>query len=222
MRVNATLKAKPGAYEGLAPALIKFEGTIEVRGLSEDCDLQYHFLRSDGANDRQMRKLRIKKPGGVFPVVTSWQLSPPQYTGWEAIEVIAPERIVSNHAQFSVVCRRPDLAVEGFDVLTNSRESWVKFAAVIANVGNVDVAGPFKIIIGAGIDHWVTVQSTIDVPGSVVIPKNGKYTTQYAAEQQLFPNREYWVDIILDPNRQLNELNRANDRLQRRWMSPKA
>ncbi|MGA6829082.1 hypothetical protein ACO9S2_15920 [Nitrospira sp. NS4] len=219
MELKATLQATPTNYEGPVPALITFEGTIEVNGLAADCTLQYRFLRSDGAYDRNKRLIEVKKPGGVFPVSTTWTLAPPQYTGWEAIEVVAPERVVSNRASFSVKCWRPDLTVNTFQVHVNTQDRSVKFAAVLMNVGNVDVSGPFKVIIGAGIGLW-TVQDTVDVPASVVIPPNGRYVTDYGATQELFENNEYWVDIILDPDRKLKDLNRANDRLQARWISP--
>lgn len=220
MSIQATLHATPTTYDGLAPALIRFEGNIEVSGLTSDCTLQYHFVRSDGGYDRNIRHVHVKKPGGSFPVSTQWKLSPPEYSGWEAVEVLAPERVQSNRAPFTVTTHRLDLAVRTFKVLVNTHESTVKFGAVIANVGDVDVQGPVKIIIGAGIDHWVTVQSNLVIPSLVVIPANSTYDTEYAAEQELWPNREYWVDIILDPDRELQDFKRTNDRLRTKWISP--
>jgi len=222
MTIKASLRAMPRNYVGPAPAVSRFEGSIEVTGLTADGNVKYHFTRSDGGVDQNLHSISVKKPGGVFPVATTWSLSSSQYAGWQAVEVTEPVKVVSNQAPFSVRCWHPDLAVNTFKVELNSPQQWVKFAAVVTNLGDSDVTGPFKVIIGAGIQGWVDVQTTVDIPASVVIPKGGSWVTPYAAEQQLWHNRAYWVDILIDPNRQLKEMNRANDRLKATWVSPAA
>jgi hypothetical protein len=214
--VKATLNAAPTNFEGLAPALINFQGTIEVIGATAPTTVQYRFMRSDGALARPTA-LRFPAGDSKQSVTTSWKMAPAAYSGWVAIEVTYPKHILSNQAAFSVKCLRTDLALVNAVYKVNESKHNVAFAAAIRNVGDVDVSGPFKVIIGAGIGLF-TEQSTIQIPAGTVIPKGSQYTTPFAAEQELYYNVEYWVDMILDPDRQLRDINRHNDRYQTKYV----
>lgn len=105
--ITATLKAIPESYAGQCPAKIKFEGVITVKNITRPpLKLQYKFIRSDGAS-APVNTLTFDKDGSKR-VNTTWTLGGPElptYTGWEAIKVVYPQDVESNHADFKIQCR---------------------------------------------------------------------------------------------------------------------
>ena len=102
IRVTATLGVSPASYSGNCPALITFKGHITV---SQPTTVQYKFIRSDNAQ-APVQTLNFPK-AGTQEVTTTWQLGGPglpTYSGWEAIQVIAPVSAESNKAAFRIRC----------------------------------------------------------------------------------------------------------------------
>lgn len=115
-KVAATLTANPATFSGKCPAVITFNGQITV---AEPGNIQYKFIRSDGAN-APVQTLNFTRPGSKA-VSTTWTLGGPGFTyeGWEAIQVVYPQQVESNHANFKVQCaseeqKKPDLGMYGF------------------------------------------------------------------------------------------------------------
>ena len=113
--ISAVLQATPKNFKGKCPSLIKFKGKISVKRQGK---IKYRFIRSDGASS-QWKTLIFLQPGTKY-VNESWRLggsSLPKYKGWMAIEIIKPKKIVSNKANFKILCtnsdeRLPDLSIE--------------------------------------------------------------------------------------------------------------
>jgi hypothetical protein len=99
----AGLAATPVAYSGACPATINFNGKIETNGPGR---VQYRFVRSDGGTgpimDLDFDRAEVKY------VTTTWTLGDarllPYYTGWVAIQILSPNSLESNHAEFKVSC----------------------------------------------------------------------------------------------------------------------
>lgn len=139
---SATLTAAPASYSGKCPADIHFNGSITAKKAGK---VQYKFLRSDGAF-ATIHTLNFEAPG-TKNVSTTWTLGGaalPTYTGWEAIQIVYPTNVESNHANFSVKCEtapqgKPDLVIRQFGL-----KDWGKceaghavftFQVTIANIG---------------------------------------------------------------------------------------
>jgi hypothetical protein len=105
--ITAELKANPVAYTGTCPAVIKFEGTIAVKGIVKGpYTLKYIFTRSDGATDTNVKSLTFAQDG-MQKVSTTWTLGGaalPTYSGWQKIKVLTTPVVESNQADFSVKC----------------------------------------------------------------------------------------------------------------------
>jgi hypothetical protein len=101
-QVAAHLDAVPPGYNGECPATITFSGWI---GLNHPGTVRYRFTRSDGARG-PFTTLKFEEAGRQN-VGTTWRLGGArlrQYTGWEAIQIVYPDQIVSNRARFHMNC----------------------------------------------------------------------------------------------------------------------
>lgn len=96
LSVEATLRAEPPAYKGLAPATIAFRGTIRV---TRACDVRYAFVRSDGTQSTP-QTLRFPKPG-VQPVEETRQFAS-DAKGWVLLRILAPVAGESPRADYVV------------------------------------------------------------------------------------------------------------------------
>jgi hypothetical protein len=139
---SATLNASPARYSGKCPGVITFNGTITAGKAGR---VQYKFIRSDGAF-APVQTLDFTAPG-TKPVSTTWTLGGaalPSYNGWEAIQIVYPASVQSNHANFALQCAeqpaaKPDLVIRQFGL-----KQWGKceaghavftFQVTVANIG---------------------------------------------------------------------------------------
>ena len=98
----AHLMAAPPNYHGECPAQITFNGTI---GLNRPGTVRYRFVRSDRARGPFVT-LKFEAPGQQN-VTTTWTLGGArlkQYAGWEAIQIVYPNQVLSNRAHFEIKC----------------------------------------------------------------------------------------------------------------------
>jgi hypothetical protein len=97
--VTATFTATPAEATGSCPVHIHFTGSItSPPGVSGT----YRITRSDGA----IAPVHSFGPG-TTPVTDDWQLGGTgltTYTGWEAIRILTPGVVESNHANFTMHC----------------------------------------------------------------------------------------------------------------------
>lgn len=141
-RISATLSADPVTYTGRCPAKITFKGRISA---SERGQVQYKFIRSDGAN-APVRTINFTKAGSK-PVSTTWTLGGaglPSYSGWEAIQIVYPYSVQSNKAHFKVSCqsptprKQPDLIISkiNFSPGKPTTSDEITFWVFVKNAGN--------------------------------------------------------------------------------------
>jgi hypothetical protein len=90
--------AAPGKISASCPYTIQFKGSIEA---SAACTVKFKFIRSDGAL-KPVQTLSFLGPGTKM-VTDSWSLGL-SLSGWEAIQVLTPVAVISNHADFKLTC----------------------------------------------------------------------------------------------------------------------
>lgn len=96
--VKVTASVTPTSWTGKCPKRFEFVGKITV---NRPGVVKYKWIRSDNAS-APVKTLRFLKPG--TRIVTSyWQLSA-QGKHWKAIEILAPNRMKSNKAVFTLRC----------------------------------------------------------------------------------------------------------------------
>jgi hypothetical protein len=99
------LKADDGRPTGPCPVRVVFRGYITANGPGA---IKYTFTRSDGATG-PVYIMEFKK-AGTQPVMTDWTLGDsrvlPRYAGWQAVKVLSPVEIESNHdtGSFEINC----------------------------------------------------------------------------------------------------------------------
>jgi hypothetical protein len=96
--VKVTASVTPTSWTGKCPKRFEFVGKITV---NKPGVVKYKWIRSDGAI-APVKTLRFRRPG-TLAVTTYWQLSSPG-TKWEAIEILAPDKMTSNKAVFTLRC----------------------------------------------------------------------------------------------------------------------
>lgn len=144
--ITARLRAAPVNYSGKCPATIRFNGEINVQGMTTSpLRVQYRFIRSDGAI-APIQTLVFDR-NGTKPVHNTWTLGGaalPSYSGWQAIKILYPQDVESNRASFTVKCepeqpKKPDLVIRSFGL-----KQWGKcqpnsmiftFQVTVANIG---------------------------------------------------------------------------------------
>lgn len=145
---SATATVSPVSHTGACPFEFKFTGTIKYTGNSKHQEVQYKWIRSDGA-DAPTQTIFFDGPGTKNVMPTSWTLSA-QGHNWEAVSINYPTSpaVNSNHAEFDLKCQvvqipRPVPLVEdciNFDPKT------IKAALVQGN---------WKVVEGPGGSHWM-------------------------------------------------------------------
>ena len=99
------LKADDGRPTGPCPLRVTFRGYITANGPGA---FKYTFTRSDGATG-PVHIMEFNK-AGTQPITTSWTLGDsrvlPRYAGWQAVKVLSPVEIESNHdtGSFEINC----------------------------------------------------------------------------------------------------------------------
>ena len=100
------LKADDGRPTGPCPLRVVFRGYITANAPGA---IKYTFTRSDGATG-PVYIMEFKK-AGTQPVMTDWTLGDsrvlPRYAGWQAVKVLSPVEIESNHdtGSFEINCK---------------------------------------------------------------------------------------------------------------------
>jgi hypothetical protein len=100
--LGSHLDAVPPVYNGQCPATITFNGWI---AMNRPGSIRYRFVRSDGGKGPFVW-LKFEQ-GGQQNVSTTWRLGGARlrnYRGWEAIQIVYPRGMVSNHANFQMSC----------------------------------------------------------------------------------------------------------------------
>ncbi|MEZ4886445.1 MAG: hypothetical protein R3E32_17040 [Chitinophagales bacterium] len=95
---SATLSAVNPNVAGKCSQTIQFKGSISFNGTGT---VQYRFTRSDGAT-APIQSLHFAG-AGTKSVSTTWQLGK-SYQGWQGIEILSPNNLQSNRANFTLRC----------------------------------------------------------------------------------------------------------------------
>lgn len=101
--VETFLRSDPFNYVGACPVMITFSGRISATGGSGM--VSYRWIRNDGAS-APVETLTFAGPGSQ-DVSTTWQLGDVgmSYSGWQAIEILDPEEVTSDRAEFNIQCQ---------------------------------------------------------------------------------------------------------------------
>lgn len=103
--ISLSAQVTPVDGTGPCPAQYTFSGTITATDWSPTAlrQIQYKWIRSDGAN-APVQTIAVASPaGGTYDVSTTWTLGA-QGTFWEALQVIYPQSVTSNRAEFTNHC----------------------------------------------------------------------------------------------------------------------
>jgi hypothetical protein len=121
--ISLKLFAEPSSYKGECPAKITFKGRIIA---TEPCQVQYHFIRSDGASSPAKEETFEK--AGWKDVSMTWTIGK-DYSGWVVLKVISPQPAESEKAHFKITCEerehpagkaipKPQTAIESAEKVT--------------------------------------------------------------------------------------------------------
>jgi len=97
--IGAGVSVMPSFHSGPCPYTFKFVGKIES---NTGGVVKYRWVRSDGPGP--VESLEFRGPGTRM-VNTTWELSPPHIHGWEAIQILSPNKYESNKATFELTCK---------------------------------------------------------------------------------------------------------------------
>ncbi|MCD9186374.1 MAG: hypothetical protein LUM44_08060 [Pyrinomonadaceae bacterium] len=120
---SVNVEASPSEYYGRCPGTIKFTGAIKANGKGR---VKYTWLRNDGAT---LPVEYVDFAGaGVRYVSTTWTLGDfsvlPNYHGWQQIQILSPNSLFSNKAEFKLVCTQSAASNENlFDGKVNHGRS---------------------------------------------------------------------------------------------------
>jgi|GEM_PF-2519689 len=92
----------PKSWTGLAPAHLKFTGTIFVA--NPPVDVEYTWIRSDGAQGG-VQHATIRSAGQGFDDTWDVGASKQKIRVWERLQVISPNKASSNPAVATVNCK---------------------------------------------------------------------------------------------------------------------
>lgn len=99
------VEANPVEFKGECPATITFTGKIRMNGPGV---VRYVWLRSDGA---RVRPATLNfQAAGEQEVTKTWRLGGPGFPDrkrWQAIRILYPNVMISNHAEFRILCESP-------------------------------------------------------------------------------------------------------------------
>jgi hypothetical protein len=101
--VEVFLRADPFDYVGVCPVMITFSGRISVAGGAGM--VAYKWIRNDGAS-APVETLTFSGPGSQ-DISTTWYLGDVgmNYSGWQAIEILDPQALTSDRAEFRIQCQ---------------------------------------------------------------------------------------------------------------------
>lgn len=98
--VKVTAFVTPTNFTGPCPKRFEFTAKITV---NKPGVVKFKWIRSDNAN-APVKTISFKRPG-TRKVTSYWQLSS-QGTKWKAVQVLAPNKMTSNKAVFTLRCRK--------------------------------------------------------------------------------------------------------------------
>jgi len=204
-------RKRKAAFKSSA-SLLNLQGEITYRMGSGQ--VKYRFIRSDGKKI-PYRKIYFENPGKK-KIFMEWKIMK-TFSGWMQIEVLFPERIKSNRANFTVVCTEGKKKAElrGFLKFPKNLKAGQKindrFFVMIKNSGekeakdfNVDIIlyekGKNKrIFCGKGYVPFVDPhKSTFPINLNISIPENLK-------------EGRYFICAITDPDNKIMEANEKNN-----------
>jgi hypothetical protein len=140
---SATATVSPASHTG-CPYEFKFEGKIKYTGKAKHQEVQYKWIRSDGA-DAPTQTIFFDGPGTKNVQGTTWTLSA-QGHFWEAVSINYPTSpaVNSNQAGFDLKCAAPQPPA--------LREDCVPLDPKTLKVAQIN--GHWKIVGGPGGNIW--------------------------------------------------------------------
>jgi len=226
---SATVSVTPPSFEGACPKLFAFAGTITVDSPGV---VKYKWIRSDGASAPE-QQLAFKAPGRQV-VRTTWTIGR-SYEGWEAVQILSPNALVSNRATFRLTCGAracvdPSAFEIRFEIARRVTQftGRVRITGVVKNVGTTAFscspgavqasAHLYQMPAGAtsgGTLRGHTDFSALAVGGTVTVSYECDWNSSSPAEGEFPPSFKLMVvydpDILLDSNPANDDCNAGNN-----------
>lgn len=230
---SVTVSVTPPSFEGPCPKLFAFAGIIVADSPGV---VKYKWIRSDGAMAPE-QELTFQKPGKQA-VKSSWTIGK-SYAGWEAVQILSPNPLVSNRASFTLrcgsrACIDPAAFEIRFEIVRRVTQftGRVRITGVVKNVGNAAFscnagalqasAHLYELTPGAttgGTLRGHTDFSALAVNGTVTVSFERDWNSSSPSEGEFPPSYMLMVvydpDILLDSNTANDDCNTSNNRKSR-------
>ena len=203
-KITAMLTADPVSYSGTCPAVIKFEGRINVTGITKTpVTITYEFIRSDGAKDTSPKALTFRADG-TQTVSTTWTLGGdklPTYTGWMTIRIAGTPPIESDKANFSIQCKSAQ-QTQGFK-LEDIKFTQIKLTKIPSTLTLEEKQKALEIQKGLTkeekekVDLVCSIKASYDEAGTMPVESTGPMNGIYHLDPKHGPSRPFPFYVYL-------------------------
>jgi serine/threonine protein kinase len=189
---SVTASVDHSSYHGTCstPLPLTFTGTIRVASGSSGGTVSYNWLRSDNSKG-PVQTVTFSPQDVTKTVTTTWQgpTSTGSQTLWEALEIISPNAMTSQHANAQFVCDPPApvLTVTGVTATSTGRSG--------AGCSPPTFYMSATITLAANSPAGVVTYTWVRSDGS----KNGPLTVSVAAGQQQVVVNDSWTAPGIGP-----------------------
>lgn len=111
--IEVTASVNPAEYSGACPKRFEFVGVITI---NKPCVVKYKWIRSDNAIAPV--ETVVFRRRGIHRVASYWEIGAPG-VHWKALEVLAPNHMVSNKAVFKLKCLHVAVIKPGMQLKTD-------------------------------------------------------------------------------------------------------
>ena len=226
---SVSVSVTPPSFDGVCPKLFAFDGIVvsDAPGV-----VRYKWIRSDGAMAPE-QSLTFKV-AGKQPVKTTWTIGK-SYTGWQAVQILSPNPLVSNRASFTLRCGQrtcidPAAFEIRFEIVRRVTQftGRVRITGVVKNIGNAAFScspgavqasahlyqmPPGAAAGGTLVGH--TDFSTLAVGGTVMVSYERDWNSSSPSEGEFPPSYKLMIvydpDILLDSNTANDDCNTSNN-----------
>lgn len=203
---TVSASASPNHYNGTCSSTMTFTltGTIHVLNSISGGTVAYNWLRSDNSSG-PTGHITFQPGQTIGTVTTRWQLGSTWGNGttfWEALNVLSPNSVISNHASFSFLCSAPSFSVTSVTASVAPKSYGCNQSSVTFNL-SATISVPSGTSGGIVTYTWIRSDGASSSPATVTIPA-GQTSITITNSWTLFngaPNGTYWEEVnVSSPN----------------------